>query len=320
MFYQNNLKMKVSQKDYQLYASRVAWYYFKAGMTQVEIAEKLGLNRSRVINILNETRHDGTVAIHVQGKDARLAELEQAFKKHWKLREVMIIPEVAEEQLKQNLSIAGAHLLETRLDPKGALVGLGWGHTVSGITMHLSRMLPEKTEFVSLCGGVTQYLAERRTGNVGAPLSGFYYPFHVLPTPLLLSTRSLCETLLQEAEVQTVMETALRSDMTLVGIGALMPNSEFVRFGYRSQKELELLKNEGAAGEIHGEFFDDQGNVLKLEHHHRLITVKLMQLKQMKHVIGIAGGSEKIKAIRGAITGGFIHSLITDETTALKLL
>ena len=94
MFYQNNLKMKVSQKDYQLYASRVAWYYFKAGMTQVEIAEKLGLNRSRVINILNETRHDGTVAIHVQGKDARLAELEQAFKKHWKLREVMIIPEI----------------------------------------------------------------------------------------------------------------------------------------------------------------------------------------------------------------------------------
>ena len=59
---------------------------------------------------------------------------------------------------------------------------------------------------------------------------------------------------------------------------------------------------------------------MKLEHHHRLITVKLMQLKKMKHVIGIAGGSEKIKAIRGAITGGIIHSLITDETTALKLL
>ena len=201
--------MKVSEKDYQLYSSRVAWYYFKAGMTQAEIAEKLGLNRSRVINILNEARRDGTVSIHVQGKDAKLAKLEEALKMVWNLREVTVIPKVADKQLKENLSIAGAHFLETCFDQRGGLVGLGWGHTVSGITMYLSRILPGKTEFVTLCGGVTQYLAESRTGNVGAPLSGFYYPFHALPTPLLLSTKSLCENLLNATEVQTVMEKAL---------------------------------------------------------------------------------------------------------------
>jgi lsr operon transcriptional repressor len=311
--------MKISQKDYQLYSSRVAWYYFKSGLTQAEIAEKLGLNRSRVINILTKTRIDGTVSIHVHGKDARLTELESAFKKQWKLREVMIVPEVNSSQIKQNLSIAGAHFLETQMDSKGVLVGLGWGHTVSGITMHLSQILPEKTEFVSLCGGVTQYLAEKKTGNMGAPLSGFYYPFHVLPTPLLLSSKILCQSLLHEEEVQTVMKKALRSEMTFVGIGAIMPNSEFAKFGYRSQSEQKLLKREGAIGEIHGEYFDEHGNVLNFEHHQRLITVKLLQLKQMKHVIGIAGGSEKIEAIRGAIKGGFIHSLITDEKTAVKL-
>ena len=122
--------MKVSEKDYQLYSSRVAWYYFKAGMTQAEIAEKLGLNRSRVINILNEARRDGTVSIHVQGKDAKLAKLEEALKKIWNLREVMVIPKVADKQLKENLSIAGAHFLETFFDQRGGLVGLGWGHTI----------------------------------------------------------------------------------------------------------------------------------------------------------------------------------------------
>ena len=40
----------------------------------------------------------------------------------------------------------------------------------------------------------------------------------------------------------------------------------------------------------------------------------------MKHVIGIAGGSEKLDAIRGAISGGIIHSLVTDETSAQKLI
>ena len=40
----------------------------------------------------------------------------------------------------------------------------------------------------------------------------------------------------------------------------------------------------------------------------------------MKHVIGIAGGSEKLDAISGAISGGIIHSLVTDETSAQKLI
>ena len=36
----------------------------------------------------------------------------------------------------------------------------------------------------------------------------------------------------------------------------------------------------------------------------------------MKHVVGVAGGTEKIDAIYGALKGKFIHSLITDEETA----
>lgn len=39
----------------------------------------------------------------------------------------------------------------------------------------------------------------------------------------------------------------------------------------------------------------------------------------MKHIVGVAGGTEKIDAIYGALKGKFIHTLITDET-ALSLL
>jgi lsr operon transcriptional repressor len=40
----------------------------------------------------------------------------------------------------------------------------------------------------------------------------------------------------------------------------------------------------------------------------------------MEHVIGIAGGEHKVDAIKGALNGRYIHSLITDEKTALRLL
>ena len=62
------------------------------------------------------------------------------------------------------------------------------------------------------------------------------------------------------------------------------------------------------------------GEQLDFEHHHRLITTHLGTLVKMKHVVGVAGGTEKIEALKAALKGGFIHSLITDEVTARTLI
>ena len=40
----------------------------------------------------------------------------------------------------------------------------------------------------------------------------------------------------------------------------------------------------------------------------------------MKNVIGIAGGKVKVKAILGALRGGYIKILITGERTAKKVM
>ena len=70
---------------------------------------------------------------------------------------------------------------------------------------------------------------------------------------------------------------------------------------------------------MHGEYFNAEGQALEIEHHHRLITIRLETLRNMKHVVGVAGGKEKIDAIAAALRGGIIHSLITDEVTAKSL-
>ena len=71
---------------------------------------------------------------------------------------------------------------------------------------------------------------------------------------------------------------------------------------------------------MHGEYFNMDGEPLDLEHHQRLILIRLETLRKMKHVVGVAGGEEKVEALRAAFKGGFIHSLITDEMTARTLL
>jgi len=311
--------MNIAERDQKKFGVRAAWYYYKTGMIQGDIAKRLGINRLRVNNILNEARKNGTVAIHVKGEDAKFMELEQKLKEKCGLRDVLITPEVPPDQIKNDLSLAGAQYLEMTVHQR-SIIALGWGDTISGITRNLGRLIPESTSFVTLCGGVMHYLSERTTDSVGTPLSGFQYPFIVIPTPLIVSSSKLRDQLINEHEVQQVMEVAKSAEISMVGIGTLMPSTEFSSFGYKTKKELNFLKESGAVGEMHGEYFSAEGQPLEMEHHQRLITIRIETLRKMKHVVGVAGGKEKIDAIMAAIRGGIIHSLITDEITAGILL
>ena len=311
--------MNTAMRDQQKFGVRASWYYYKTGMIQEDIAKRLGINRLRVINILNEAKKNGTVTIHVKGEDAKLMELEQQLKEKWGLHDVLITPEVPPDQIKNVLSLAGAQYLEMTINER-SMIALGWGDTISGITRNLGRLIPENTSFVTLCGGVMHYLSERTTDSVGTPLSGFQYPFIVIPTPLIVSSSKLRDQLINEHEVQQVMEVAKSAEISMVGIGTLMPSTEFSSFGYKTKKELNFLKESGAVGEMHGEYFSAEGQPLEMEHHQRLITIRIETLRKMKHVVGVAGGKEKIDAIKASIRGGIIHSLITDEITAGILL
>ena len=310
--------MNTAMQDQKKFGVRAAWYYYKTGMIQGDIAKSLGINRLRVNNILNEARKNGTITIHIKGSDDKLLKLEQKLKEKWSLQEVFITPKVTSGQIKNDLSMAGAQYLEMA-SHEGSIIALGWGDTVSGITRNLGSLIPESTSFVTLCGGVAHYLSKNLNESVGTPLSGFRYPFFVIPTPLMVSSRRLRDQMINEPEVKKIMEMAKVANIAIVGIGSLMPNSEFIRFGYSNKKELSFLKKRGAVGEMHGEYFNAEGDPLELEHNQRLITTRIETLRNMKHVIGVAGGKEKIDAIAAALRGKIINSLITDEMSAQSL-
>lgn len=84
--------------------------------------------------------------------------------------------------------------------------------------------------------------------------------------------------------------------------------------------DLTFIKQQEAVGDILGQFFDRNGNVIPLPHHKRLIGMPLSALPSRKNVIAVAGGEKKIDAIYGALHGGYVHTMITDEETALSLL
>ena len=117
--------------------------------------------------------------------------------------------------------------------------------------------------------------------------------------------------------------TALFKSVTLalVGIGAIEPSKLLASSGnVFSPHELKSLSARGAVGDICLRFFDAAGVQVQTPLNDRVISIELTQLKQVRRVVGIAGGKRKTAAIRGALAGGWINMLITDRNTAEQLL
>jgi len=305
--------------NYQELQIRAAWYYYKAEMTQEEIAHRLGINRARVIKILDQCRREGIVSFHINGPFANCLELEKQLTERYQLRDALIVPEIDPPMINKNLGAAGAQYIELNLGKEETLLGFGWGNTVSLTLKHLSLWGHKEVSLITLSGGITAYLQNTYREETN-PLFKFNSRFHIIPAPLLVSSADTCRSILSEPEVANIMKMAKLANIAVVGIGPMSSNATFTQFGYITPQELEILQKQGGVGDILGQFYDKDGQRLQVNFHNRLISVSLEDLKNMQHVVGIAGGEYKAESIKGALRGGYLHSLITDENTALKLL
>jgi DNA-binding transcriptional regulator LsrR (DeoR family) len=129
------------------------------------------------------------------------------------------------------------------------------------------------------------------------------------------------EVLLQEPRIRETLSLARRADVALVGIGAPLPAVySLLRAGYLGREELARLRAQGVVGDICARHYDAQGSVLDIELNQRIVGIELEGLHDVEQVIGVAGGEAKAEAILGALRGGHVNVLVTDDTTARKVL
>jgi hypothetical protein len=87
-----------------------------------------------------------------------------------------------------------------------------------------------------------------------------------------------------------------------------------------SADELAELVGAGAVGEIGSRFFDCAGQPCDTAFDRRLVALDLRQLRAVPLVIGVAAGQHKAAAILGAVRGGYLKALVTDDLTASAVL
>ena len=301
--------------DEQTYAlaTKAAWYYYMEDNTQAQIAEVMGVSRAKVIRLLEEARAQGIVQFSFRKNDSQRVSAEQLLIDRFGLKDAFVVPTPLDSSaINQSIAQGAAHYVSDHLREDGYL-NIGYGDTVSRMLGFLAKNREESLNVVSLTGGVSYYLP-----SVGTTA----YSMHLFltPSPLVVSSRQVRDALLDEKSLQDVSTMTEHADMSVVGIGAAVEGATVLRNGILNEGELTVLKMQGAVGDVLNHFMDKDGNLIQTEIEDRVISTDLDKLRQLKNVVGVAGGKDKVSAIKAVLNGGYLNVLITDSDTAAELL
>ena len=302
----------------------MAWFYYKDELTQDEIARRLSVSRASVGRMLDRARKEGLVSINLNADHLDAFEVSSELRRTFDLSEALVVPDHDKEPadhhlLNARLGLGGAQFMSTHLRPGGSL-GVGWGETVSRVIASTNFGAVGPVHMVTLTGGVDGYLQTILSSKGEGSAEPEATTATIIPTPIVASTPKLAAALKAEPAIQQVLTQACGVDQAIVGVGTPAADATIVQMGYLAADDVRQLHDRGVVGDILGQFFDSDGQVVSLPIHDRRIGIELSQLASIPKVVGVAGGLHKAEAILGALRGGFLDVLVTNELVALRLL
>jgi lsr operon transcriptional repressor len=296
---------------------RIAWKYYNEGMTQNEIAAALNLSRMKVIKYLEKAKSSNIIQFKINLEKITNMDLQNEIKKKYGLQDIYIVPASNQKSI-ESLTVAAAQYIEDRIT-SDMMINIGYGQAVSKTLGYLNISTKYKVTFVSLSGGVKFYMPtaiDTRSDYYTNP----NYKHYIIPSPLIVSSVKLAEQMLKERSINKILKMIPFSNITVIGIGALNEQATIVKEDELSLNDLEILKAKGAVGDLLSQFYDINGKVLDIPVHKHLISTDIQFLKSLQHVVAVAGGLDKKDAIIGALNGGYIDVLITDESVAEAII
>ncbi|MBU0703855.1 MAG: sugar-binding transcriptional regulator [Chloroflexi bacterium] len=301
---------------------RAARLYYEDGLTQQQVAEELEVSRPQVSRLLTRARAENVVRISIVDPFATFEELESRLAATFGLNEAVVTTGegLSGESLRRHIGLAAAGYLRNVLND-GLKVGVGWGRTLHAVAGALGDERHAHIQVFPLIGGMGQVSASFQVNDLARRVAeAFGGTGQALYAPAFVSDPQARDALLRHPDVRMVMEAWDSLDMALVGIGhfAFQRQSSMFFAEYTDASLFQELEQRGAVGDLCGRFFDIQGKHCILEP--EVIGISLEQLRALNHVVGIAGGEEKVAAILGALNNGYLNVLITDTDTAQKVL
>ncbi len=307
--------------------TKVARLSAEQGMRQADIGRRLNLSQATVSRLLSRAREAGILRVQVVPPHGVHADAEDALQRRFDLDDVVVVGGAlpAADQA-ADLGARAAEYLQATLGADGAIGVSSWSATLLGAAAAMGPALAAKAQgprsVVQLVGGHGDPQVQAQAVRLVTLLAQATRSEPVtLPAPGVLGSASARDALMSDPALAPIVRTWAEVTVALVGIGSLDPSPLVRESGNAwSPAEARELASAGAVGDICFRFFDADGEPIASALDGRVVGMSLDDFRRIPRRVGVAGGPHKVAAIRGALRGGWLTSLVTDVATAGALL
>ena len=235
------------------------------------------------------------------------------------LRHCVVVdpPEDDDDALRAGLGRAAAGLLTEIVGP-GDVLGLAWARSVVAVRTALERLAP--CTVVQLTGALSRPDVDESSVELVrdvARLSGG--PAHCFYAPMVLPDAATARAMRAHPEIARALDMAQDVTKAVVGIGAWQRGLSTLADAV-TDRELQEVSDLGVRAELCGVQLDAEGRPVTTPLTHRLISIDAERLRAVDDVIGVVYDAAKAPAVRAAVRGGFVTSLVTHRAMARALL
>lgn len=317
------LPENLTQNDLALLLA-VARMYYDGQQTQQDIADNLGLSRSKVSRLLSRALDVGIARVIVHNPFSQAIDLSSKLKRAFNLDEVIVTPNLLDNQtiISRELGKAAARYIETHL-PHNAVVGIGRGRSVSESVKTIQTRIPGRSPtVVPVAGGMgpadSLFPASENARLMAQRLKGecvFIY------APAIVRKKAIKQAILDEYHTSKAVSLWGHLDWVIAGVGEVpiegaKPGSEYIIALEDFTRRIGIEP----VADLCSWFVLSDGSIPLTECASRVIGASPKQMVAAKVRMAIAGGSSKASAIAGVLKTGIPNVLVTDESAALAIV
>lgn len=307
--------------------TKVARLSAEQGLRQAEIGRRLNLSQATVSRLLSRARDAGILRVQVVPPHGVHADVEDELQLRFGLDDVVVVDTAPPGvDAASDLGARAAEYLQATLGGEGDIGVSSWSTTLLAAAAAMGPPYPAKAQrsraVVQLVGGhgdpqvqaqAVRLLILLAQATRGEPMS--------LPAPGVLGSAPARDALMADPALESIVNSWARVTVALVGIGSVDP-SPLVRDSGNAwgPADRQELASAGAVGDICFRFFDASGNPVSSALDERVVGISLDDFRLIPRRVGVAGGLHKVPAIRGALSGGLLTTLVTDTDTARAVL
>jgi deoxyribonucleoside regulator len=314
--------------DRQERLAHAAYLFYIQDQSQTQIAKEMGVTASNVSRMLRAAREQSIIRFEITYPLKRRPDLEQDVLDRFSgtsLREVIVASVSGTDGSETQGILAVGQALCQWLDVHlrdGQRLGTSYGGTIESMVRSAHFDNRHEVEVVQIAGELSmdpRFSGHDLVRNFAEKLGGRYRYFNA---PAMTSDEAAALALGKAPQVAEALEIGRSSDVAIVSVGAFgqAGSDLYLRLAHATEAEIAEARTAGAVGQLSGRFFDGQGRQLETALDRRLISLDLDDLRSIDNVIGLGASKFKAEAVRAAIAGGLLNTLVVDEPLAIELL